>query len=77
MEPTDDIFKLLEGLSLIIGDSRYGAIQKRNYYEEMMKIPKIREIVLVYSKPICYKKGGEGREENSANESKGFHSLAS
>jgi hypothetical protein len=44
-EPTDDIFKLLEGLSFLMGDSRYEAIQRRNYYDEMMRIPKIREIL--------------------------------
>jgi hypothetical protein len=27
--------------------TRYGAIQRRNYYEEMMKIPKIREILKI------------------------------
>ena len=47
MEPTDDIFKLLEGLSFLMGDSRYEAIQRRNYYEEMMRIPKIREILKI------------------------------
>ena len=47
MEPTDDIFKLLEGLSFLMGDSRYGAIQRRNYYEEMMRVPKIREILKI------------------------------
>ena len=42
---TDDIFHLLQGISVLMTESRFSAIKRHRYYAEALTIPKIREIL--------------------------------
>ena len=42
--PTDDIFRLLQGLSLLMTESKHNVIKNHRYYNEVLTIPKIKEV---------------------------------
>ena len=43
--PTDNIFQLLQGLSILMTESKHSGIRNHRYFAEALTIPMVREIL--------------------------------